>query len=224
MNVVERIQPIIIVGAGGFAREVAQLIADVNAQRPTYSLLGYLDDNIAPGTSIGGQTVLGGLDSAQSHAGEVHFVVGVGSPMIKRRLATRLADAGLVLETLVHPSAQVGRDICLGKGSVICAGCILTCDITVGTLVTLNLACTVGHDAVISDFVSIAPGSNISGNVTVGQGCDVGTGAATVQGVTLGEWSVVGAGALVATDLPPNITAVGVPAKAIKHREPGWHL
>ena len=123
---------------------------------------------------------------------------------------------------MIHPLAWLGNRITLGDGTVVCAGNLLTTDMTIGRHVILNLDCTVGHDAVVEDFVTVAPSVNISGNVAIGVGCDLGTGATLIQGVTIGHWTTVGAGAVVVRDLPANVTAVGVPAQPIKERPEGW--
>jgi acetyltransferase-like isoleucine patch superfamily enzyme len=105
---------------------------------------------------------------------------------------------------------------------VITAGCILTNQIRIGAHVHLNLDSTIGHDVLVEDFVTVAPGVHISGNVTLGGGNNIGTGAAIIQGVRIGAGSVVGAGAVVTEDVPPDVVAVGVPARVIKQRSPGW--
>ena len=88
----------------------------------------------------------------------------------------------------------------------------------------LNLDSTVGHDAVIEDYVTVSPGVHVSGNVTLKEGSFIGTGANLIEGKTVGAWSVVGAGSAVISDIAPNVTAVGIPAKAVKTRPDGWHL
>ena len=48
------------------------------------------------------------------------------------------------------------------------------------------------------------------------QGASIGTSATILCGVTVGENSIVGAGSVVTKDIPPNVVAVGVPARIRK--------
>lgn len=218
-------EPLVIYGAGGFAREVLMLLKDLQRSTPSWEVLGFLDDDpAAAGRRIHGLPVLGGREWLEGRTPRCHVALGVGSPAVKRRLATALRGVAAGFPSLVHPTAVVGEGVTLEEGSIVTAGNILTADIRVRRFVTLNLACTVGHDGSIGDFANVAPGVNISGNVDIGEGCDLGTGGAVIQGVRVGAWSVVGAGAVVNREVPPNSTAVGVPAKVIKERPAGWHL
>lgn len=216
---------IVLYGSGGFAREVLQILLDVNDEQPTWTVLGFLDDDPgALGQDIHGYPVLGGSDWLLGRP-EVQVSVAIGSPHIKRRIVNRLAEQGhTAYATLVHPRAWIGRRVQLGSGVTICAGTCVTTDIQIGDHVILNLDCTVGHDSILGDFVTAAPSVNVSGNVEVGEGCDLGTGSVVIQGKSIGEWSIVGAGAVVVKDLPANVTAVGAPASPIKTRPDGWHL
>lgn len=215
---------LVIFGSGGFGREVHQLVLDVNAQQASWNLLGFLDgDPSRHGTAIHDLEILGD-ESWLADRPAVDVVVAVGSTAAKRRVVRRLAELRHPrFASLVHPSAWVGRGVRLGPGSLVCAGSLLTTDIEVAEHVILNLDCTVGHDSRLADFVTAAPSVNVSGQVTVGEGCDLGTGSTIIQGVEIGRWSVVGAGAVVVRDVPPNTTAVGVPAKPIKSRPDGWY-
>lgn len=213
---------LVIVGSGGFAREVLQVALDLNDEQPRWNVLGFVDDNAAThGASVHDLPVLGDAGWLAGRSG-VHAVFGIGSPTVRRRVAARLPGAAFA--TLVHPLAWLGRRVVLGPGTVVCAGTLLTTDIVVGEHGVLNLHCTVGHDARLGDFVTLAPGVHVSGAVEIGDGCDVGTGSALIQGVRVGAWTVVGAGSVVVRDLAANVTAVGAPARAIKERPAGWHL
>lgn len=199
------------------------MIEDINRRKPQWNCLGFLDDDVAKwGTVVHGLPVLGGVSWLDDHT-SVHVVVAVGAPAVRRRVARAIQGRGHPLATLIHPAAWVGPRVRVGPGSVIRAGAVLSTDIELGLCVFVGPGATVSHDTVIGDFVTLGPGVNIPGAVRVNEGCDIGIGATMLQGVTIGEWSIVGAGAVVIESLPPNVTAVGVPARVIKRRPEGWH-
>jgi sugar O-acyltransferase (sialic acid O-acetyltransferase NeuD family) len=212
----------VIVGAGGHAREVADIAHACTNAGSDVTLLGFLDDDPARrGQSLSGYSILGDLGWLAENP-RVEVVLGIGFPADKRRVAERLAATAPRYRTLVHPRAELTRWVRLGDGAVVAAGCVLTNEITIGDHVHLNRLSTVGHDCVVGDHVHLAPGAVLSGNVTIGEGCDIGTNACAIQGITIGDWSIIGAGATVIRDLPANVTAVGVPARVIATRPDGW--
>ncbi|MFZ5992729.1 MAG: acetyltransferase [Deinococcota bacterium] len=209
---------LVIFGTGGFAREVHQVVEDLNKDSTQWNFRGFLDDNRDKyGSEVHGFPVLGGGDWLARHP-EVHIVVGVGSPKARESIVNRIREVvpNPLFATLIHPLAWVGNRVEIGEGSIICAGNLVTTDIKIYRHVILNIDCTVGHDSILRDFVTVNPSVNISGNVTIGRGAELGTGGAVIQGVTIGEETIVGAGAVVVRDLPSRVTAVGVPAKVIK--------
>lgn len=217
---------IVIFGTGGFAREVHQLIEDINAAAATFDFVGFLDDDRSQhGRSVHGYPVLGGSAwLAQAANSGVQVVVAIGNPAAKRAVVAAIErSAPGRLATLLHPRAWIGNRVDIGAGSIVCAGALITTDIQIGRCVIVNIGSTIGHDAVLHDYVTVAPTVNISGAVTVGEGVDLGTGATIIQGKQIGEWTIVGAGSVVVRDIEANVTAVGSPAKAIKFRPAGWH-
>lgn len=209
-------QSLVVLGAGGFAREVAWLVGSLNDVAPTWELLGFLDDAVERhGQVLNGTPVLGGIEWLADHS-EVYAVCAVGNPRVRKQLVERAARFGTRFATLIDPSVRHSRFVEIGEGSILCAGTILTTNIQIGRHVIFNLDCTVGHDAVIGDFCTVLPSVNVSGNVTIGEGCNVGTGAAIINDVAVGAWTVLGAGAVAVRDLPAGCTAVGVPARVIK--------
>jgi sugar O-acyltransferase (sialic acid O-acetyltransferase NeuD family) len=223
-------QDIVIVGAGGLGREVSEWVEDINDAKPTFRLLGFVDDDASRhGERCHDVLILGGIDwiAAQPReiGAEIGVIVGIGSPAAKRRVIERLRAAGVArFPPILHPQAVIGRFVEIGEGTIVCPGAILTTDIRIGRFVALNFDLTVGHDSRIDDYALLAPGVHVSGRVHIGEGCDLGAGATVVPSAEIGAWSIIGAGATVTGSLPANCTAVGTPARAIKTRPEGWHL
>lgn len=208
---------IVIIGAGGFGREVAWLIEDINKVNHEWNIVGFVDDNAKlHGKKINGYKIIGGIELLKNME-EVYVSFGLGSPKIKEFILNRLKEFNNIKFTnLIHPSVIIAPYSELGEGNIICANNILSVNSKILNNVTVNLGCTIGHDVVLEDFVTVSPGVNLSGFVTVKKGADVGTGSSVVQGLTIGENTVIGAGAVVVNNLPESCTAVGAPAKPIK--------
>ena len=209
---------LIILGAGGFAREVAWLVGDINARGPAvYDLVGFWErDAGLVGEKLNGVPVLG-ADEVGRYLPDLWCVAGIGKPADRERAVREAEGLGCRFPILVHPDTRYDPEtVTFGPGTVLCAGNILTVNITIGSHVHLNLDCTVGHDSVIEDFVTISPGCHLSGFTSVGRGAYMGTGSVTLEHHSIGAGAVVGAGAVITGEIPPGVTAVGVPARVLK--------
>jgi sugar O-acyltransferase (sialic acid O-acetyltransferase NeuD family) len=215
---------LVIVGVGGMAREARQIVDDINADGLTWNVLGFLDDDPdREGDPVHELTVLGRRGWLTSRS-DVTVVLGIGKSAYRRAFdGWMAATTGNEIATLVHPSASVGDRVEIGAGSIICQGVVITTDAGIGRCAIANVSSTLAHDDVVGDYVTIAPGVHIAGAVHLDEGADLGIGCNVNQGLTVGRWSIVGAGAAVVQDVPPNSTAVGVPAREIKQRPDGWH-
>ncbi len=212
---------IVIVGAGGFGREVKMLIEQINQFREKYEFIGFYDDNIKTGTFINGFQVLGNVLELLEIDYNLEVVISIADPKIKKKIYDILKfNKFIKFPTLVHPNVLIGKDnVSIGYGCVICASSIITVNIEIGNFVILNLGCTVGHDTNIGDYSSFMPFVNISGEVIIENSVYVGTGAKIINLLTIGNSTIVGAGAVVSKSLPEKCTAVGIPAKPIKFHE-----
>lgn len=211
---------IAVFGAGGFGREVHDMIEQINESTKQYEFVGYFDDGIDKGTMINDYPVLGGVSEINDYKTELCIALAIGNPQIKRKVFDKISNPNISFPTLIHPNVLIGnlRHNKIGDGCIICAGNIITVNIVIEDFVILNLSCTVGHDTTIGKFSSFMPTVNISGELMIGEGVYAGTGAKIINQLNIGKNTIIGSGAVVTTDLPDNSTAVGVPARVIKIR------
>ena len=209
---------VVIIGAGGHAREVLDILRDCQANGQKIELLGFIDDNPDKhGQILDGFPVLGDFRWFEGiNHNEVEVICAVGTPETCYRLVQRALTLGLRFANAISPRAHISAYARIGQGVIIFPNVIVNTGAVIGNHVTLNVAVTVSHDTVVGDFCNINPGVHLAGNVTVGEGCYIGMGANVIQGITIGPWSIIGAGAVVIHDIPPHVTAVGVPARVIK--------
>lgn len=208
-----RMKNIVIVGNGGFAREVKFLVDRINQVASTWNFLGYVDNEEDV------DNIWGNDDDLLNYTKELYVVIAIGAPEVRSKLYLLYKkNPNLKFPNLIDPSVISSTEIEIGEGNIICAGTIMTVDISIGNFNIINLDCTIGHDVVIDDFVTINPSVNISGNTHIKAGSNLGTGSQIIQGKIIGECVTLGAGAVVVSDIEDNSIAVGVPAKIVKKR------
>ncbi|WP_433306478.1 acetyltransferase [Actinoplanes sp. CA-030573] len=204
---------LVIVGAGGFARETAA------AAGLAWRVTGFLDDNPAlHGTTRSGVPILGPVSMVHDLP-EAAVVVCVGNPRnytARRQIVERLALPAERYATVLHPTVSIGAGSVVGPGSVLLAGTVLTADVTVGAHVAVMPQAVLTHDDVVGDYATVASGVRLGGGAVLETGAYVGAGALVREGVTVGAWSLVGMGSVVLTDVPSEEIWVGSPARKLR--------
>jgi sugar O-acyltransferase (sialic acid O-acetyltransferase NeuD family) len=181
-----------IIGAGGFGREVAAWA------RPFYETVTFYVEPEYEGIPL---TEIPKKD---------RVVVAIANPIQRQRIVESLPKE-TKWATLIHPTVKVLDDnILIGKGSIICAGCILTTNIKIGAHSHLNLNTTVGHDCRLDNYFTTAPAANISGNVETGQRVYVGTNASIREKVKINNDVTIGMGSIVLNDITERGTYKGL--------------
>jgi len=203
---------LIVLGAGGHARVVLDVLAAAGRQAPML----LVDDNQALwGGDLDGVPVAGPVQELARllPEGVREGFVAVGSNASRRRLQGMLEAHGLRSPVLRHPSATVSPRARLGPGTLVCAAAVVGAGTRVGVGVIVNTGAQVDHDCDIGDFVHLAPGSVLCGGVAIGPLSLVGAGANVAPGVRIGSGAVVGVGAAVIGPVADGATVVGVPAR-----------
>ena len=213
-----RMKELYIIGAGGFGREIAWLVERINQEKPTWHLKGFIDDNPEIwGRGFDDYPVIGGCESLRKINHDIWVLCAIGSSKTRRRIIEGLGTSpNIHFATVIDPSVQMSKRVEIGEGTMICAGNIITVDVTIGKHNIINLDCTIGHDAILGDFVTLYPSVNVSGCSAIGSETELGTGMQTIQGMKIGSQTIVGAGSVVIRDIPERCVAVGSPAKVIK--------
>ncbi len=206
---------VIILGAGGHAQVVADILWRMAESGVNITPVAYLDDNPAlKSQEILDIPVLGGTAVLPSIPHEA-VIIAIGSNLTRCQLYQTLKAHGEQFVTARHPTAVIAPDVQIEPGCMICANAVVNTGSILGANVILNTSCTVDHHNQIEDHAHIAPGVHLGGNVRIGEGALVGIGATVMPQRQIGAWSRIGAGAVVTQNLPKRVTAVGIPAKPI---------
>jgi sugar O-acyltransferase (sialic acid O-acetyltransferase NeuD family) len=208
---------IVVIGSGGFSKQVLEIIEQLNLINQKYNLIGIIDDNKSLiGTRVLGYKVLGDTDYIKwySQERELYGVIAIADGDVRKKISKKLNEVQWV--NLVHPSALISKYAKVGKGNIICAGVVINPDFCMGDHSHINIGSTIGHDVSLLDYVTVMPGSRISGNVTLKSNSVVGTGATIIQGLVIEEDVIIGSGAVVTKNTEQNGVYIGIPAKRIK--------
>lgn len=210
-------KPIVLVGGGGHAR----VVANVLKLSGEFELVGYTDPRQESALSQDGVRHLGGDEvlPALRERGVTLAAIGVGGTdnSGRRRLFDKLVALGFVLPVICHPAAVIASDVLLGRGTVIMAGAVVNPGVALGDNVVINTGAIVEHDCRLGHSAQVGPGAILCGGVVVGAEAFIGAGACVIQGINVGAGAFVGAGAVVTKDVSPGVTVVGNPARPRVH-------
>lgn len=201
---------VIVIGAGGFGREVLQYVYDAGLLR----VRGILDDR-PPDELVNphGLPVLGTISGYEPRPGE-SFLLAVGEPTVRSRIAARFLAAGARFETVVHPMAYVASTATIGAGSIIAPFASVGAFSNLGEFSQVHFYASAAHDTRIGRFSALSPYAVVNGGGRLGERVFLGTRATINPLKSVGDGSKVTAGSVVYQDVPPGSIASGNPAKA----------
>jgi sugar O-acyltransferase (sialic acid O-acetyltransferase NeuD family) len=205
-----RAAPVLVLGAGGFGRELWRYCLDVSGATGGPEPVGFLDDIGAAGTP---GPILGTIGDVARFAEDHVFVIGVGDPDARREIATRVTDSGGTLVSVIHPTAYLGNPAVAERGVVICPFSFVGVGATLGDNSVLNIYASVGHDASVGAHSVLSPYSTLNGGAVVGESVLLGTRVTVGPGIRVGDRCRVATGAAVTQDAPTGSLLVGNPAR-----------
>ena len=203
----------IIVGAGGFGKEIAFLLQQQNE----YQWVGFVDDRKSEQSDVLGKPVIGKIADLLQVKTPMAVFLGIAAPTVKENIYEQLRqNPHLHFQNLFAPSALIGLNVQLGIGNILMPYTTYTADISIGDFNMINIGSTIGHDSIIGSYNAIFPHVNISGAVTLGDKNELGVGTKIIQERSIGDGNIIGAGSVVIRDIPHHSKWVGVPAKIIE--------
>lgn len=206
-------QKILIIGAGGLGKEVADLIRCMNQ----FEIVGFLDDDPGKrGILVNQIPVLGGIEKLKELPNVQCLAIAIANPKVKKRLFQIAATDGFLFPNLIHPSVTLGSDVMMGQGNIICAGTILSTEVCLHDFITINPHCGIGHESTLHSYSTLYWGVHIGGNTVIQSGCEFGTHSCVLQGLSITDNVVLGAGAIAVKSIEASGTYVGIPARKLE--------
>ena len=205
---------IIIVGASGFGRELAQWIEDINAQSPQWNILGFIDDN--PDALNGCRCdykIIGSIKDWQPKESE-YFACALAFPEVKKSIVLELKSKGAKFATLIHPTALINKYAEIGEGVVVTPRSNINADTKIGDFVSI-LGSGIGHDATVGDWSTLSGRCSINGHVQVGSMVYIACGVSIAPAKKIGDGAHVGIGSVVISNVKAGTKVFGNPAKKI---------
>ena len=205
---------LIIIGAGGFGREVAQWVEDINRIEETWNILGFIDDNPDALDGFPSDYRVIGSVSGWQPAEDQYFALAIANSGVKEKIAGEFRNKGAKFASIIHPTATVGKHNKIGEGFIAYPGAVVTSNVTIGDFVTL-ITSGIGHDAVVGDYTTISGFCDITGGCHIGSHVFLGTHACIIPGRTVGDHVYICAGSVVMSDIQDNVKVMGNPARKI---------
>ena len=207
----------LIVGAKGFAKEVLEVLYQLN----DIENVVFYDDvsRDLPKQLFERFDILRNVEEVEKYFKNVdnRFTIGIGGPVLRKKMYDKFTTLGGAFTSTISPKANIGHyGTKISKGSNILNGAIVSNDVSIkmGTIVYFNTIIT--HDCLVGKFVELSPGAKLLGRVKIGDYSQIGASATILPNITIGENVIVGAGSVVTQNVQDNCLVVGVPAKIIR--------
>ena len=209
---------LIIIGAGGFALEVIDLIESINSIKEKYTIIGLLDDK-KKDFILKSYNIIGKVSDYKKFSQHL-FVIAIANPEIRQSIYSELVNNKITLPNLIHPNTEISNHAIYDDNSAIIINYAtqISAKAKIGRAVIIDSKSYIGHETELRSFVTIYPGVYISGKNIIYEKAEIGLGSRIIQGLSVGSNTIIGAGSTVISNIDVNVVAVGNPCKPIKDR------
>lgn len=206
---------IAIFGAGGFGRELACIIQQINKEKPTWNLVGFFDDGIEAGTELQYGKALGGVDVLNKWDNPISVAIALGSPKVLRTIVGKITNPNVDFPNIIAPNVFFMDEttVQMGRGNVICPNSLISCNVKMGDFNMLNVYTQMGHESELGSFNVIMPSTSISGGVIIGEANLFGVKSTVLQYKKVGNEVVLSPGSVLSRSAKDGKIYLGNPAK-----------
>jgi sugar O-acyltransferase (sialic acid O-acetyltransferase NeuD family) len=208
---------IVIYGAGGFGKEVACLLKDINQQKPTWNLLGFIDDGAEAGTANNYGKVLGDINFLHQYTQPLNAVIAIASPSVRKKISTTVKNKFVEWPNIMAGDIKfLDREhITMGRGNLIFYSCRISCDVSIGDFNLMNSFVSFGHDVKTGNCNVFMPNTRISGGSVIGDTNFFGVNSTMLQGLVVGNDTRIGASSVIMRNTKDGNLYHGNPAKIL---------
>lgn len=206
---------LLIVGAGGFGREMYGAVRESVGYGTEFDVKGFLDVKSNALSGFAGYPPVVGDPGTYVPGEDDVFIAALGNVASRRRCVEALEEKGAKFISAIHRTATIGPNVSVGDGSFIAPHVSLTADISIGRHVSVFHSSSIGHDSVLGDFSHVYAQCSVGGAVNVDEGAVIYPGSVVAPRRKIGAGAVVGAGSAVFVDVDPGVTVLGNPASPL---------
>ena len=208
---------IAIYGAGGFGREIACLINQINELKQQWKMIGFFDDDPEMKDNRYGE-VLGDFTRLNEWDEPLSLAIAIADPSNLQKVVSRITNPNIQFPNIIAPNVNIfdRNAFSIGRGNLVFLGCRLSCDVIIGDFNLFNGAVSLGHDVKLGSYNVLQPSVRISGDCEVGSNNFFGVHAIVLQGVKIGNNTRVGTQSVVIRNTKDGVSYFGNPARKMK--------
>lgn len=208
---------IVIIGVGGNAFDIVDMIGEINTIKDEYNILGFLDDSETfTAQKVYGYPVIGKLSKAKELTSQVKFIFAIGSERTyknRKNIFEKLSIPKDRFPNIIHPTANISKSVNLGYGNIIFPNTIIHSNVVIDNFNIFLAGNIINHNCVFGSFNTCASANVFAGGVIVKNNCFIGLGSSVRNNVTIENNTLIGMGSNVLENTNEDSVLYGNPAK-----------
>lgn len=206
---------LVIIGAGGFGREVSEIAKNCKGYGTVFFIKGFIDDDINALDNFDNYPKIISTIKEYNVVENDVFICAIGSLKTASLLTNLMLNKNAIFFNLVHNDSEIRKNVKMGIGIIVGSGTIISTDVKIGDFTQIMSNCIIGHDTIIEDFCRIGDMVFIGGNSKIKSTTFIAVNSTILENISIAESSIIGAGSVLIKSIKHTGTYFGNPAKKI---------